>query len=329
MRGGLTVSGNSESTERREVRTEQNAFGSGYERPVSTAPGELTTGSEYANTTSYPRSRKAKVRELTLSMREIIEAQGLQDRLVEKYTAIPGINLLMFGKPGTGKTTSALRKHASQFAAIYMTTVTEWTPASEWRGFFIPKPDPATGSPGMGWHDGLAARAMGHITDIDGSVKLDQDLNRFVINEIDKAGPDLEALLYPLCDEREIAEIHLPNGDVLRSQEGLQIIGTGNEPPDALLPPVQDRFTFRIRVDWPSQEAIEALPIDLQDFCLKVAALDGDQYISYREVKAFGTARDKMGFDPLTAAHAVWGWKGEGVAEQIVNSYSLAKVGSA
>src|SRR5687768_4404678 len=128
--------------------------------------------------------------------------------------AAMGENVLLWGPPGTGKTHSAKHLHAGLFTGgIWSTTVTVDTPAAEWRGFFIPQPDPKTGAVGMGWQDGLAAKAMGKVHQADGSVKIANPKSRFVINEIHKLGPDLAAITHAVCDDRAEAEIHLPNGD--------------------------------------------------------------------------------------------------------------------
>lgn len=249
-------------------------------------------------------------------MRKALDQQALQDRLAEKAAAVEGANILYYGKPGTGKTTSARKHHATLFTRIRMTTVTLDTPAAEWRGFFIPE------STGMGWQDGIAILAMGKVFDKDGNVKVDEPKQRFIINEIHKIGADLGALCHAICDDRELAEVHLPNGDIAFAQPGFQVIATSNEPPTMLDEPIQDRFTIRVRMDLPSEEAIEALPQDLQEFALKVAMLDGEQYISYREVKQFAKLRTQ--FSPLEGAQMVWDHRGPGTGQDLLDAYNIA-----
>lgn len=258
-------------------------------------------------------------------LRTALTQQALQDRLAFAALKEKGENVLLWGKPGTGKTTLAKKTHVAEFEKVYMTTVTLDTPAAEWRGFFIPKPDPATGSPGMGWQDGLAVRAMGKCYGPDGGLKIDEPNNRFIVNEIHKVGPDLAALCHAVADDRNVAEVHLPNGDIAFSHEGLQIAATSNDPPEALDDPIQDRFTIRVQMDLPTAEAVESLPEDLQEFCMKMALLDYPRYLSFREVKAFARLRDSLG-SALMAAQLVWEYKGRGHGREIVEQYALADI---
>ena len=253
-------------------------------------------------------------------MRQLLDQQALQDRLANKAASVKGANILYYGKPGTGKTYTARNAHVDDFNQVYMTTITLDTPAAEGRGFFIPE------GTGMGWLDGMMVKAMGKVIASDGTTKIDEPDNRLILNEIHKLGADLAALVHAVTDDREIAEIALPNGDVAFAQPGFQCIATSNDPPAALDEPIQDRFSIRVRMDLPSEAAIEALPADLQEFTLKVAGLDGDRYISYREVKMFGHLRTK--FSPLEAAQMVWdGTKGAGSGQDILDAYNIAGAG--
>lgn len=261
---------------------------------------------------------------MSAEMRQLLDQQALQDRLAGKAASVEGANVLYYGRPGTGKTFTARNAHADKFNGLYMTTITLDTPAAEGRGFFIP----VSGKTGteMGWQDGMMVRAMGKVIDKDGNTKIDEPTNRLVLNEIHKLGADLAALVHAVTDDRDIAEIALPNGDVAFAQPDFQCIATSNDPPSALDEPIQDRFSIRVRMDLPSEAAIEALPTDLQEFSLKVAGLDGDRYISYREVKMFGHLRTK--FSPLEAAQMVWdGTKGPGAGQDILDGYSIAGAG--
>lgn len=263
--------------------------------------------------------------ELKRAYKAVIE----QDNLCDEAFQLEGENILVYGKPGVGKTHDIKHLHISKFNGLYMVTCTPEQSAAEWRGSWILAPDKKTGAPGMEWNHGFAAKAMGKVyaEDAQGNrnLVLDRPKMRAGINEIDHAGPDVEAWLYAFCDDRREAEIHLPNGDTLFADEGMQVIASSNEPPEALLPAIKDRFTIRIRRDLPSQAQIDALPTDLRDFCLKVSMLEGDRYLSYREISKFAKLRDVNVMNPFVAAKLVWQERGE----TIINSYNLAGTATA
>jgi MoxR-like ATPase len=255
-------------------------------------------------------------------MRDLLVAIDKQESDIDAALQCEGENILLWGPPGTGKTYDAIHLHASKFTGgIYATTVTLDTPAAEWRGFFIPKPD-EKGNPGMGWQDGLAAKVMGKVVDEDGKVKIDKPTCRFVINEIHKRGPDLEALIHAVCDDREMATIALPNGDTVFAQPDFQVVATANEPLDQPDDPVADRFAIRCYVRYPSIAAIETLDKDLRDFALKQYLLEphDPKFISFRRMAAFDRLRKR--FDSNRAANLVFGM----LSQEVLNAARTAGV---
>lgn len=224
---------------------------------------------------------------------------NLVDRVLEKAK---GSNVLLYGWPGTGKTSAALKRAVDGVSALVAVTLTYDTPAAELRGHFIPKGHEFV------WHHGPAMAAM------------QEPASRLVVNELHKVGPDAEALFHAICDDRDISLIRLPNGDDISAQPDFTVIGTANEPPAALAEPIRDRFVYRIKVNIPSPEAIESLPTDLRDVCLKTSIIpDTQRRISFREWKAFARARDEFGFPYRDAARLVW----EERADDIISGYTI------
>ena len=87
----------------------------------------------------------------------------------------------VWGPPGIGKTWCAYET-AKRYYAI---TLTEETPASELRGFYMPK-----GGGIFEWEDGCIIRAM-------------REGSRVVLNEISHAGPDVLSFLYPILESKD------------------------------------------------------------------------------------------------------------------------------
>lgn len=263
---------------------------------------------------------------MTTELRATLEQQALQDRLVERNLAVPGNRVLLTGLPGTGKSTMAKKVHASLFSdGIFVDNITSGKSAALGQGFFVPKPDEKTGSPTIEFMLGVWSKAMGLVIDADGNKVWEAEKTRLVLNEIHSASDDVEMGLHIVLDTHDVAEQALPNGWTVFKQPACQCVATGNEPVEALETALADRFDAVLQVDLPSEEAVESLPGDLQEFCLKVALLPGNQRISFRDIKSFANFRDLHNFDPIMAATSVWDSKrGRGAGEEIVNSYNLA-----
>lgn len=239
----------------------------------------------------------------TAELKEALAEQRKTWRLVDKALELcVGDNLLLYGPPGTGKTAAGLRRSIDGVAALVAVTLTYDTPAAELRGHYVPE------GTKFKWQHGPAMTAM------------QTPASRFVVNELHKVGPDAEALFHAICDDRDISLIRLPNGEDISAVPDFTVVGTANEPPEALAEPIRDRFSYRIMVKVPSPEAIESLPADLRDVCLKTSIIDDEQRrISFRQWKAFAKARDTYGFPFRDAARLVW----ENRADEVVSAYAI------
>lgn len=185
--------------------------------------------------------------------------------------------LLLHGPPGTGKTHAATRLGMKPKQRAYSLTLTEETPAAELRGHYILTDGQYK------WQDGPAIAAW-------------RNGSRLVVNEIQRGGPDVHALLLAITDDPKLAQIDLPNGETVRPKEGFTCIATMNGDPKELLDPaLLDRFSVNVLIDRVNPEAIAQLPADLQKVACKTAMLkDEERRLSVRAWYAFNALQRSL-----------------------------------
>jgi MoxR-like ATPase len=197
--------------------------------------------------------------------------------------------ILLRGKPGTGKTFTAVNSGLKDGQKVYQITMTPETPMAEIRGHFIQKGGDFI------WHDGPAIMAW-------------REGARLVINEIDRASEDVHSFLYAIMDDPEFAETTLPTGELVRPKNGFQLVATMNGEPDDLPDALQDRLPVDIEITDLHPDALRRLPEDLQEPARNTAlAKSEERSISIRMWMEFASLREKV--DPVIAAHAVFGDK--------------------
>ena len=170
--------------------------------------------------------------------------------------------LYLWGPAGTGKTYTACRSGKGD-RDVYVITRTPETPAAELRGMWIPKGNEFV------WQDGVFIEAM-------------RKGARVVVNEIAHASHDVIAIMHPVLESRDTAQLTLPNLETIRPAKGFQVICTDNLPPTQLPEPLRDRFKSVLHVDRPHPDALARLPEDLRDAALRTFDLEGDRAVSVR-----------------------------------------------
>ncbi len=252
-----------------------------------------------------PHWRKWKVKQRSAHYGEDVDKKGEQVwQTVESVLEIAR-ELLLHGPPGTGKSHAGNSQAGLNGRKLFSITLTWDMPAAELRGHLWP----VSGEKGTEfvWKDGPAISAW-------------RCGGRLVINELQKAGPDMVAFLLGCLDNPETARMTLPTGETVRPHPQFQVVGTMNGSPDELDSALRDRFPACIEITAPHPAGIARLPYDLQAAARgSVCAAEEDRRLSLRSWLAFADYREKLGEE--TAAFVVFGAR----AQDIINSLKIAR----
>lgn len=185
---------------------------------------------------------------------------------------------LLFGPPGTGKTTAAHNAAKQTGQKVYSLTMTDETPAAELRGHYLPKGGE------WPWVHGPAVNAF-----IEGGM--------LILNEIDKASDDTHDFLHALLDDSNTACITLPTGETITPHDNFRCIATMNGTPTELPDAISDRLSAAIFIRSPHPDAIQALPEDLREAAANSVGNDDDENrpATLRRWMAFANLRDSCG----------------------------------
>jgi MoxR-like ATPase len=199
---------------------------------------------------------------------------------------------LLHGKPGTGKTTAAC-----SFSPEYeRVTLNQSQFADALFGKFLLR-DGSTH-----WSNACATRAA-----LKGCP--------LVLDEIHKAGGELDAPLQSVLDDAAICRLNLDNGETVEPAPGYRVIATMNGSPDQLAEAVLDRFDIVLRCDTPHSGILRRLSPECAAFILNKMANepntdDWAPSITPRRMISFEHLRAE-GVDDQLAAELVFG-EGQG-----------------
>lgn len=177
--------------------------------------------------------------------------------------------VLLYGKPGTGKTYFGLNYHLNDQTSYRLICTDEMTD-----GDMIGKYK-QNDSGIWRFEEGVAIKAW-------------RTGGRLVVDEINRVNGDIESRLMAIIDTVQSSSFEHPEtGEVVRPQPGFSVVATMNGEPEDLSPAVLDRLVVRVEIEQPHPDAIAALPANLRDIALEYSTRDdGDRY-SLRSFFAF------------------------------------------
>lgn len=204
----------------------------------------------------------------------------------------PPRRTLLYGAPGTGKTTYAL----SLSPESERITLTQGQFPDALLGKFLLK-DGSTY-----WANAPATRAA-----IKGCP--------LVLDEIHKAGGELDSTLQAVLDDEAVCRLNLDNGEVITPASGYRVVATMNGSPDQLAEAVLDRFDIVLKCNSPHPGILRRLSPESAAYIVNKMANepDNDEWVptqTPRRFLAFEHLRSEGVSDEL-AAELVFG-EGQG-----------------
>lgn len=210
--------------------------------------------------------------------------------------------VLLYGVPGTGKTTAGIRYGTNGKNAYRLTCTSDMTD-ERLTGFWKRVKE------GYAYHEGLGILAW-------------REGARLVVDEIDKASGDVLGTLLNLLDSPESAQWRNDDtGEILTPNVGFSAVATTNvedlrDLPEALL----DRFPVAIRIDQPHPDALRRLPEHLRHMASQMADRPEGDRASLRAFLEFARIVPTLGIEK--AANLVFRHN----ASEIIEALTVAEV---
>lgn len=216
--------------------------------------------------------------------------------LVAKILSAPinvgSYRMCLSGPPGIGKTLTPIKTLRAVGYKTFIAGITEETPMSELRGHFILKGNEFV------WHDGVMMKAW---RESHGSEPV-----CLIINEIDKSPGDVLSFFHTLLDDPDVAEIHLPTGEVLKpKKDNIRYIATMNGVPQDLPAPLRSRFPVMLQMTKVHPDALACISSNLRAAAQNILENSKDRPYSIREFIAYEGLAKAIG--EMDALQAIFG----------------------